>query len=98
VIFTPFIEHLNEDEIARDCFQQDGATAHTARVSMTLLRDVFGDRMISKDVWPPRSPDFTPPDYYLWGAMKGAVYKDNPHTLLELREAIVNFTRNIPPI
>jgi hypothetical protein len=44
------------------------------------------------------SPDLAPPDYYLWGAMNGAVYKDNPHTLLKLKEAIANFIRNIPPI
>jgi hypothetical protein len=61
-----------------------------------LLRDVFGDKIISKDIWPPQSPDLTPPDYYLWGAMKGAVYKDTPHTSLELKEAIANFIRNIP--
>jgi hypothetical protein len=30
--------------------------------------------------------------------MKDAVYKDNPHTLLELKEATANFIRNIPPI
>jgi hypothetical protein len=30
--------------------------------------------------------------------MKGAVHKANSHTLLELKEAIANFIRNIPPI
>jgi hypothetical protein len=53
---------------------------------MTLLRDVFGDRIISKEVWPPRSPDLTAPDDYLRGAMKVAVYKDNPHTHLAIAE------------
>jgi hypothetical protein len=94
----PFIGFLNEDGIARGYSQEDGATAHTARVSMALLRDVFGNRIISKDIWPPRSPDPTSPDYYLWGATKGAVHKANPHTLLELKEAIANFIRNIHPI
>jgi hypothetical protein len=40
--------HLNEDEFSRGRFQHDGATAHTDCVSMRLLRDVFGDRTISK--------------------------------------------------
>jgi hypothetical protein len=53
---------------------------HTARVSMTTLLDMFGDRIISKNIWPPLSPDFTPLDYYLWGAMRSAVYKDSSHT------------------
>jgi hypothetical protein len=63
---------------------------------MTLLRDMFGDRMISKDIWPPRSPDLTPPDYYLWGVMKGAVYKDNPHTFLELKKSHCKFHQKHP--
>jgi hypothetical protein len=67
-------------------FELDGTTAHTVRVSVTLLRDVLGDR----NIWPPRSPVRTPTDYYLWGAMKGAVHKDNPYALLELEEAIAN--------
>jgi hypothetical protein len=54
---------------------------------MTLLRDIFGDRINSKDRWPVLSPDLTAPDYCLWGAMEGVVYKDNPLTLLELTEA-----------
>ena len=46
-------------------FQQDGATAHTARESMQLLRQRFNRRIISRfgDVnWPSRSPDLTSPD------------------------------------
>jgi hypothetical protein len=46
------MEHLNEDEIVGYRFQLDGATAHTARVSMMLLRGVFGDRIILKQIWP----------------------------------------------
>jgi hypothetical protein len=30
--------------------------------------------------------------------MKGEVYKDNPHTSLELKVSIANFIRNISPI
>jgi hypothetical protein len=93
-----FIGYSHEDEIARGYFQQSGATTHTARVSLTLLRDMFADRVLSKSIWPPRSPDLTPADYYLWSPMKGAVYKDYPHTSLKLKEAIENFIRNIPSI
>jgi hypothetical protein len=38
----------------------------------------------------------SPPDYRLWKAMKGVVYKDNSRTLLELKEATKNSIRNIP--
>jgi hypothetical protein len=43
-------------------FQQDGATAHTARTSMTVIRQMFPQHVVSLfgDVpWPPRSPDLT---------------------------------------
>jgi hypothetical protein len=30
--------------------------------------------------------------------MKGTVYKDSPHNFLELKEAVANFVRNMPPI
>jgi hypothetical protein len=97
VICYHFVGRLNEDEIVRVNFRQDDATAHTARVSMPPLRDVFGDRIISKDIWPPRSPDFiTPPDDYLCGETKGAVYKHNPHISHKLKKAIENFVKNIP--
>jgi hypothetical protein len=65
-------------------------------VSMTLLCDVFGDRIILKGIW--RSWLFNPPPHcYLWRAMKGIVYKDYLHTLLELKETTANSIRIIPP-
>jgi hypothetical protein len=59
-ILYPFIGNLNEDVIVRGCFQQDGATPHMAHVSMPLLCDVLGERLISRDIWPLRSPDLSP--------------------------------------
>ena len=61
-----FIAQLKADEINKAYLQQDGATAHTAHVSVVLLDDVFADRIISKTIWPPRSPDLSPPDFFLW--------------------------------
>jgi hypothetical protein len=69
-IVYPFIAQLKDNEIDKAYFQQDGATAHTAHMSMALLDDMFVDRIISKTIWPPRSPDISPPDFFLWGAMK----------------------------
>jgi len=43
-------------------FQQDVATAHTARASMSALREIFPQHVISRggDVpWPARSPDLS---------------------------------------
>ena len=48
----------------------------------------FGDRVISKGLWPPRSPDLTPPDYFLWGYLKGRVYQNKPRTTDALKANI----------
>ncbi|GFV69763.1 DUF4817 domain-containing protein [Trichonephila clavipes] len=64
--------------------QQDGATCHTARAIINLLKDTFGDRLISRFGpvnWPPRSCDLTPLDYFLWSYVKSLVYADKPQTL-----------------
>ena len=48
----------------------------------------FKDRIISKNLWPPISPDLTPADYFLWGLLKGKVYKNTPRTIEQLKDAI----------
>ncbi|GFV00188.1 uncharacterized protein TNCV_833871 [Trichonephila clavipes] len=68
--FTP---ELNNHDVQELWFQQDGATCHTARATIDLLKDTFGDRLISRFGpvnWPPRSCDLTPLDYFLWGYVK----------------------------
>ncbi|GFV88850.1 transposable element Tc3 transposase [Trichonephila clavipes] len=65
-----FIPELNNHDVQELVFQQDGATCHTARATIDLLKDTFGDGLISRFGpvnWPPRSCDLTPPDYFLWG-------------------------------
>ena len=40
----------------------------------------FQDRIISVNLWPPRSPDLTPADFFLWGPIEGqSVQKYTPH-------------------
>ncbi|GFW79953.1 DUF4817 domain-containing protein [Trichonephila clavipes] len=65
-----FIPELNNLDVQELWFKQDGATCHTARAKIDLLKDTFGDRLISRFGpvnWPPRSCDLTPLDYFLWG-------------------------------
>ena len=48
-------------------FQQDGATCHIARETMALLREQFGEQLISRVGpvnWPPRSCDITALDFF----------------------------------
>ncbi|GFW27380.1 retrovirus-related Pol polyprotein from transposon TNT 1-94 [Trichonephila clavipes] len=42
-----FLPELNNHDVQELGFQQDGATCHTARATIDLLKDTFGDRLIS---------------------------------------------------
>jgi hypothetical protein len=53
------------------------------------------DRIISKTIWPPRSPDLSTPEFFLWGVMKNSVYSKNLHTIDELKMAITEYIRNV---
>jgi len=68
-LIQQFIALLQVDEC--NCwFQQDSATAHTAASTMVILHEFFGENVISKGLWPPRSPDLTSPDFLLWSYLK----------------------------
>ncbi|GFT69605.1 uncharacterized protein TNCV_1298261 [Trichonephila clavipes] len=75
-------------------FQQDGATCHTARATIDLLKDTFGDRLISRFG---RSCDLTPLDYFLRGYVKSLVYADKPQTLDHLEDKIRRVIADIRP-
>ncbi|GFS87311.1 DUF4817 domain-containing protein [Trichonephila clavipes] len=81
-------------------FQQDGATCHAAPATINLLKDTFGDRLISRFGpvnWPPRSRDLIPLDYFLWGYVKSLVYADKPQTLDHLEDNIRRVIADIRP-
>ncbi|GFX95860.1 transposable element Tc3 transposase [Trichonephila clavipes] len=95
-----FIPELNNHDIQELWFQQDGATCHTARATIDLLKDTFGDRLISRFGsvnWPPRSCDLTPLDYFLWGYVKSLVNADKPQTLDHLEDNIRRVIADIRP-
>ncbi|GFU67020.1 transposable element Tc3 transposase [Trichonephila clavipes] len=77
--------------MSRSCGSNKTAQHVTARATIDLLKDTFGDRLISRFGpvnWPPRSCDLTPLDYFLWGYVKSWVYADKPQTLDHLEDNI----------
>ncbi|GFW91813.1 transposable element Tc3 transposase [Trichonephila clavipes] len=95
-----FIPELNNHDVQELWFQQDGAACHAARATIDLLKDTFGDRLISgfgPVNWPPRSCDLTPLDYFLWGYVKSLVYADKPQTLDHLEDNIRRVIADIRP-
>ena len=85
-------------------WQQDGASAHTSNQSMQYLRGQFPGKVISKRgdwPWPPRSPDLTVCDFFLWGFLKEAMWAkpvaDQPSNLRDLRAAIILACERLQP-
>ena len=85
-------------------WQQDGASAHTSNASLRYLRGQFPGKVISKRgdwPWPPRSPDLTVCDFFLWGFLKQKIWSrpidDQPKNLRQLREAIILECQNLQP-
>lgn len=80
-------------------FQQDGAPPHYALIVREWLNTNLPGRWIGRRgpyEWPPRSPDLTPCDFFLWGYLKDQVYSQLPNTLDELREAIQEACDAVP--
>lgn len=78
-------------------FQQDGAPAHTARVTQDWLEANCND-FIAKDEWPPNSPDLNPLDYHVWGAMLEAFHKlhPKPNTISGLKCVLQKIWEELP--
>jgi hypothetical protein len=72
---------------------------------LAILDHEFPNRWIGRGTiqhpapiaWPPRSPDLTACDFWLWGYMKGRIFQREqpPETLDELRVAIVEIAEEI---
>ncbi|GFX90810.1 uncharacterized protein TNCV_3166411 [Trichonephila clavipes] len=95
-----FIPELNNHDVQELWFRKDGETCPTARATIDLLKDMLGDRLISRFGsvnWPPRSCDLTPLDYFLWGYVKSLVYADKPQTLDHLEDNIRRVIADIRP-
>lgn len=95
-----FLDDLPLAERQRIWFQQDGAPPHYAIVVRQWLNEEFGNRWIGRGgpfPWPPRSPDLTPLDYFLWGYVKSKVYETEPLNLQDLEDRIRNAFATITP-
>lgn len=59
-------------------YQHDGAPPHFSMAARDILNARFPNRWIGRAgpiSWPPRSPDLTPLDFFLWGYLKSLVYE-----------------------
>ncbi|EZA47915.1 hypothetical protein X777_15034, partial [Ooceraea biroi] len=82
--------------------QLDGAPPHYAVIVRNFLNQEYNNRWIGRGgpvAWPPRSPDLTSPDFFLWGYIKNVVYEHVPTTrenmMERIRTACVNIQRAV---
>jgi len=79
-------------------FQQDGAPPHYVAPVRQFLDTHFPNQWIGRRgpiEWPPRSPDLSPLDYFLWGHLKSKVFSTKPNSIQDLQERITTECRKI---
>ena len=75
-------------------FQQDGATAHTAKSTQSWCQDNL-PAFFDKDTWPPNSPDINPVDYCVWNEVVTKMKWDRVNSKAELIREIRNTVRRL---
>lgn len=92
---------LDEEERENMYFQQDGHPAHRTDAVIAALNRKFPNRWIGLRgpwEWPPRSPDLTLCDCFLWGYVKEKVYAEpRPQNAEQLKQKIRAVFATITP-
>jgi hypothetical protein len=86
-------------QVRRDMwYLHDGAPAHSARGVKNWLDANLENRWIGRNgpvLWPARSPDLNPCDFFLWGHLKQIVYETPVNTVEELTVRVNNAAQSI---
>ena len=80
-------------------FQQDGARCHTTPLVLAWLQQEFDGRVISGNTdtpYPARSPDLTPPDFWLWGVILAELRRMKPTTIPLLENTAQSYCDDLP--
>uniref|UniRef100_A0A914YHI7 Tc1-like transposase DDE domain-containing protein n=1 Tax=Panagrolaimus superbus TaxID=310955 RepID=A0A914YHI7_9BILA len=101
-VIEEVIEPALETEQFRDMIlMQDGAPPHWAVEIREKLNEIFPEKWIGRDSptypWPPRSPDLTACDYFLWGYVKSKVYATPIRDLVHLKHRIIEEFERLDP-
>lgn len=87
-VLQDYLDDMPLSDLRGVWYQHDGAPAHAYRRSCLWLDSTFGRKWIGPGgpvLWPARSPDLTPLDFFLWGHIKERVYDSDPVTPANLK-------------
>ncbi|KAJ4428119.1 hypothetical protein ANN_24133 [Periplaneta americana] len=85
-------------EAIREAFTR--SPRESVRQAVETLHNHFPGRWIGRGgpiAWPPRSPDLTPLDFFLWGFVKDRVYNTRVDNLQVLRQRFIDTVRSVTP-
>ena len=94
----PLLQRVPIDVHNRMWFMHDGAPVHHTDNIHNFLNMNFQERWIGRGgpvAWPPRSPDLTKMDFFLWGYVKNVVNNISPTTREDMKDRIRNVFNNI---
>lgn len=76
-------------------FQQDGAPSHTANMIQEWCRREIPE-FITKEEWPPSSPDLNPMDYAAWGILEDKACAKSHSNVDALKRSLLSAWSRIP--
>lgn len=97
-VLSEALDNLPLAELQAAWYQQDGAPPHNTRDVCRFLDETFYDQWIAYNGpqrYPPRSPDITPLDFYIWGTIKNMVYSTAPTTKQDLQRRVREAFRSL---
>ncbi|GBM99418.1 hypothetical protein AVEN_78636-1 [Araneus ventricosus] len=86
--------------ISRRCHLSTERRSSTLRKHCSFLDATFPQRWIGRGAvmaWPPRYPDITPLDFYLWGYVKQHVYSARVNDINHLKQRITDVIHSVTP-
>lgn len=97
-ILPLLLEHIPHNVKERMWYLHDGAPVHHTAAVHNHLDTNYPGRWIGRGGpfrWPPRSPDLTKIDFFLWGFVKNEVYKFPTTTKEDMKNRIRNVFQNV---
>ena len=90
LILEPVVKDLSEMMFSGESFlfQQDGAPAHTSNSTQSWLRNNISD-FVSKEEWPPYSPDLNPMDYSIWSILESKACAKSHTSIQSLKTSLI---------